>query len=231
MKFSQAKPGKRGWWCCAGVALLCCAPSLFAEQANMVLTGVGDNGVLGGIYVGPYVATINGVTTDVICDDFVDESSVGEQWTANVSTLSDLSKTKWGSSASQQYQQVAWLSLQLMNPPTSCGNANCAGDIQYAIWEVFDPPSSGLDPFDYLSGQDKTNAQWWLSQAQQNYAGVDYSNIAIYTPVNGGPPQEFVTVKTPEPPLVALLMVNLFGILALLFVYRRRRARLQLALS
>lgn len=205
--------------------LLSCGASLFAEQVSMTLTGVGNNGVLGGVFVGPYVATIDGVTTDVICDDFFDETYVGESWKANVSTLADLTQTKWGAAATQQYQEAAWLSLQLIDPPKSCSGANCAGDIQYAIWEVFDPPSAGLDPFDYLSGQDLTNAKGWLTAAKQNYgAGVDYSNITIYTPLNGGPPQEFITVKTPEPPTLGLLWMDLSAFVGVVLLLRRRRA-------
>ena len=76
--------------CLMAAALLGIAPSCFgAQTASMTLTGVGVNGVLGGVYIGPYVGTIDAVTTPLICDDFFDDSYIPESWTANVYSISD----------------------------------------------------------------------------------------------------------------------------------------------
>ena len=102
--------------CLIAIAVLCVVPSFGVQTVTMTLTGPGQNGTLGGVYIGPYVATINSVpNVQVICDDYVDNSYLQESWTANVYNLSDISKTDFHSqsNALQKYEQAAWLSLQL----------------------------------------------------------------------------------------------------------------------
>jgi hypothetical protein len=200
-----------------------------ASSVTMTLTSPGSGNVLGPAYIGPYVASINGVPEfKVICDDFLADTYVGESWNATTSTFADLSATKFQNLAG--YEELAWLSTKLLNSSTTCPNpANCAGDIQYAMWQVFD--SVGLStPFSYLTGNDLTNAQYWLDQAKAQVATFDvsqYSNFIIYTPTSciSGPcsanslPQEFVAIRTPEPTTVMLLGLGMVGV----FGYRRRR--------
>ena len=72
----------------SAATLLFLAPSALADgTATMTLTGAGINS-LDGVLIGPYTATINGVSTPVICDDYGDESYIPEAWTAYVSALS-----------------------------------------------------------------------------------------------------------------------------------------------
>jgi hypothetical protein len=197
----------------------------------MTLTSPGSGNVLGPAYIGPYVASINSVPDfKVICDDFLADTYVGESWNATTSTLSDVSATKFQDLAG--YEELAWLSTKLLNASTTCSTnpTNCAGDIQYAMWQVFD--STGVNtPFSYLTGNDLTNAQYWLDQAKAQVATFDaslYSNFIIYTPTscisgpcaNGSLPQEFVAIRTPEPTTVMLLALGMAG----LFGYRRRWA-------
>lgn len=226
------------------VALLSVAPAAFAAQtAEMTLTGVGDNGYLGGVYIGPYVANINGVSTQVICDDFASDTYVGESWTANVYSFVDLNSvlgsTRFGlqADALAKYQQAAWLTLQLLNPPpaSACGGSNCAGQIQFAIWQLFD--NSAPYPTDYLSSFDRSWVNtYWLPQAAANYASGDYSNFYIYTPVAGteygcpsgscaGAPQEFLAIQTPEPAALAMIGFDLATVGGLMLLWRIRRAR------
>src|ERR1700680_2605307 len=104
--------------CLIAIAVLCVVPSFGVQTVTMTLTGPGQNGTLGGVYIGPYVATINNVpNVQVICDDFVDGTYLNETWTADVSSF-PIPKTV-------QYQQAAWLTLQLLNP-SACGGTNCA---------------------------------------------------------------------------------------------------------
>lgn len=197
-------------------AVLLCAPSALADTASMYLTGVGPNGAMAGVYVGPYMATINGVSTPIVCDDFVDESYVYESWTANVSTLADLSNTKWGSlsDSTTLYEEAAWLTEQLVTAPSSQ-----AGDIQFAIWTIFDPSA-----MNGLSASDQKTVECLIEQAQsQDFTTEEFAGILIYTadtndPIlcNGQacantPPQEFL-VYTPEPGELALLLIGLSAI-------------------
>jgi hypothetical protein len=59
-------------------AVLFLAPTALADTASMLLTGAGNNGLLGGVDVGPYTIEINGVSTSVVCDDYDDESYINE---------------------------------------------------------------------------------------------------------------------------------------------------------
>lgn len=194
-------------------AVLLFAPTALADTASMLLTGVGPNGAMAGVYVGPYVATINGVSTPVICDDFADESYLNESWTANVTTLADLTGTKWGglSNATTLYEEAAWLTEQL-----ATASPSQAGDIQFAIWALFDPSA-----INGLSSGDQTIVECLITQAQnQTFWSGEFANILIYTantddPIlcNGQacantPPQEFI-VDTPEPGELALLLIGL----------------------
>lgn len=201
------------------------------EQAKMKITNPGDN-VLAGVYVGPYYATIdNTPNVPVICDDFYDETYVGEAWTANVTTVASGAPTwlsqKESLSQSQQsadYAEAAYLAEQLMNPATTCpSQADCSGDIQFAIWNIFDPGP----PLSLLSGNDLSNAQYWLTTAGTAYTDHQispslYSNVQVYSPVGGGPPQEFLMVQTPEPGLASLLGVDLTTLVGVMFLIRRR---------
>src|SRR5690349_9727376 len=119
----------------ASFLLLASATSAAAGTFDLTLTSAGNN-VLANIYIGPYTVSANGGLMDVICDDFVSDSFIQESWTANVSTTADLSQTKFKDPTG--YNEVAWLASKLLDPATACPDpANCRGDIQFAMWQVF----------------------------------------------------------------------------------------------
>jgi hypothetical protein len=211
------------WLVAAAVLLL--APAALADTASMYLTGPGTNGAMAGVYVGPYVATIDGVSTPIICDDYVDESFLNESWTANITTLANLSGTKWGglSNATTLYEEAAWLTEKLM-----VASPSQAPDIQFAIWAIFDPSA-----VNGLSLADQTTVAGLVMQAQsQSFTTSEFANVLIYTPnttdpilCNGQacadtPPQEFMVV-TPEPGALALLLI---GLSAIALGTRRKRS-------
>lgn len=229
------------------------ASCAFGTQVTMQLTSPGNNG-LGGVYVAPYYASINGGTSlAVICDDYADESWVGApSWNANVVNVSTLQGegtpnalvmfdkspgTQAEANKQQQdYAEAAYLAVQLMNPGTLCpSTADCVGDIQYAIWNIFDPSAfNGIKytsgPLSALTGNDLSNALYWQGVAQNLYASNAisvgmFSNVTVYSPVGGGPPQEFLRVTTPEASTLANLAADMLGLMGLVLVVRRRTRR------
>jgi len=228
-----------------GIVAILLGMALGAASAHadtlMTLTGVGTGNSLDGIYTGPYTGTVGGVAnTPVICDDFADDSYIGESWSATVSTVASLAgNVRWGSetNAQQNYEIAAWLAETLV----STTNATSAEDISYAIWLALDP----TDVQNYLATSDPATlsaAEGWINTAEtaitsQDLTAADFANVLVYTPVpgtavncNGGPcpansPQEFLVV-TPEPSSIVMLLI---GLIAVLGLARRRRSSIALA--
>ncbi len=209
----------------AALLILCFTPSAFG-QATLTLNNPGNN-VMGGVYVGPYNFTLtNGSQSQqiqLICDDAASEVFAGESWNLTTATFPSLTNIKFPSAnQTQSYEEIAWLVQQMY---AHIGNAQTVGDIQWAIWDIFDAGVSGNDPWGGLSSTDQTNVQNWLTQAElpSNYSAGNYSDIVIYTPVQGtqpsqfGSPQEYFgmntpIVPTPEPGTLAMLGIGLFAL-------------------
>jgi hypothetical protein len=225
----------------AGSLLYSVSPAA-AETATMTFTSWGDN-MMGRWYVNPYAADINGVLTQVICDDYNDDSYLNETWTANVYSITDTSNTrntqKWGLSAAQQlqdYTEAAWLATQLV----SATDPVVQGELSYALWSVFD--SSAMPELTSYSAAYGEAAEDYLAQAQSLYQSgqinlQQFSNVTIYSPnmsypitCSGGPcstapPQEFLVVRMLEAPTAILLIANLLAMLGIVTVFRSRFRR------
>jgi hypothetical protein len=226
-------------------ALACCAPSLFgAITASMDLTSAGSDLVqtsLGWVYVGPYTALVNGVSTSVICDDFVNDSYIPELWTADVYTAPNSSTQDAenshlvGTALTQAYNEVGYLASLMLN----ASNPTTIGEIDFALWNVFDPGSAGAIST-ITNSTIQSQALMYYHQAlaavAANPSKSYISQFAIYSPDTSesitcagqgcsatDPPQEFL-VKTPEPPEVALLGVDLSSVGLLCLLLSRRRA-------
>ena len=165
------------------IVMLAAAAVASADGVTLTLNN-GGNDVMGGVYVGPYnfTNTGNGQSLQLICDDFKDEVFAGESWTATTTTVSSLGNVMF--SGSVQYQEIAWLVGKMA---ANLGNAQTVGDIQWAIWDIFDPGISGSDPYGTISSQDQTNINNWLSLAETacGSGSCNYPNFTIYTPVDG----------------------------------------------
>jgi len=223
--------------CSVAMMVLCFCPGATAAPTCdpnaagcMQLTSAGNGDVLGPAYIGPYVATIAGVqNVNVICDDFATDSSLDSPWAFKTSTLADLTNAKFKAQPDdvQKYEEVAWLSEQLLyNPVGTCTSlglvtTNCQGDLQYAIWSIFDPLA-----LNSIGGSDLSTADALVTTAGlSKNLNADYSNVTIYTANPQSASQEFIVVHTPEPSALALLGVDLSGVMALVFFFVRRERK------
>lgn len=250
----------RKCWFLTAVALLFFASASFA-QTTMTLTGTGNNVVVSnssygfGVYVDPYTATIDtkGVlqtNVPAVCDDWSDNSYVGNTWTVNTSTLgpsgpsgtvlfgnspySNNPSLSAPLSQAQLYQEVAFLTtLLLQNSGSSNPNQqNLQAGISFAIWELTYPYSSNQElpsPSSFLSGPNGDSAvaadvTWAMGQLNNaistNSLGGAYS-FEILTPTQAGAAQEFL-VQTPESSTTVMLGADMLGLLALAYFFRRR---------
>jgi len=216
------------------VLLFGAAATASADGLTLTLNN-GGNYTMGGVFVGPYnfTGTTSGGQTmslQLICDDFQDDVSAGEHWNAVTSTFPTLSNVQFlvsGSPNTAGYQEVAWLAEQMF---ANIGNAQIVGQLQWAIWDVFDPGISNHDPYGVISAADQcaingngcTNTNSWLAQAVLNASTGNYLNLIIYTPVTGsqvpvsdGPPQEYFgdPPPMPEPGTLVLISGGLFSLI------------------
>ena len=187
------------------LGLICFTTGAFATQ-SFTLTGAGPDN-LGGVYTSPYLATIQGVGSNiaVFCDDFIDDVYIGETWQVNANKLSDLplsdpnSPLMWdtvNTTAGKtkqvtDYITAALLATQLLNLQSS-STALVREEISWAIWDVFDPtaplysatylPGYATDIANYLSAA-QAHANAIVSGAPTLSAAVSsFSNVTIYTP-------------------------------------------------
>lgn len=176
------------WWVVVGIALLCFAPCVFAQQ-TLELTGVNGNNYAG-IYIGPYDIQVgqNGPTYGMICDDFNDDINIGSTWTAKPVSVSGatLSQTMFGGQqgALTGYEEVAALSYAIL-----FGNQSPTANalMQYAIWAVFSPTAVQ----NWLMAYDGSNfaADWktiqgYITWASQHGSQSLLSEFTVWTPQN-----------------------------------------------
>ena len=139
------------------VAALILLTPLAAEPPTVTfaLNSPGSGANLAGVYTSPYTGTINGgPTTNVICDDFADESYVPETWTAYQTSLSSLTSSadpylNWQTSTfsqassltqTQDYQVAAILAIKILQASTGSTQQK---DLSFALWALFDPYGNG----------------------------------------------------------------------------------------
>jgi len=228
-----------------------CVTLCAVAQDTFTITGANPNNYsMDGVYVSPYQGTVTNGSNPVysglvICDDFTDEVTVPETWQAEPSTVgaggatnglfesSSYSYTLLGNtfsySGAQGYNAVAWLADQLITN----GNYNNqiqAAELSFAIWTVFDPGAinyvTGIGALTQSQVENQVVADIKTAFSDGAYTGP---TVSVWTPTSwaGDPsrPQEFLTVQTPEAPILANLAVDLTALLGAIFVMRRRQLR------
>jgi hypothetical protein len=228
----------------AGTAMAQCAT---VPTPDFCLNGLYNSNSLDGIYVSPYTATINGVQTYVICDDFYNDVDLDESWTVQANSVTSAptsglfgtaspdsanhnAAVSQGVNVTTGYEEVAWLSQQLIGSLSTMSSYD--QDLySYAIWAVFDP--NGVQAWLDSYG----NSAFWTAvsgevQTASTHTSGNFSNVTVYTPVGNETPnccgvaQEFIAVgpmSAAEAPAAATLAIDFLGLGVLLFVFRRQR--------
>jgi len=184
----------------AGIAGNCSA------LVQMTLNNSGSL-IQGNTYVGPYSFTVGSQSASLVCDDFNSEVWAGESWNANAYTFSDLSHTKCAAAGLQKYGEAAWLYEKGLLQPGAWGN------IQYAIWAVFNPTT-----VEASAGWTTGSSTWLTAAQQQTFTADEFPGITIYTPTDlTSGPQEFIGgYEVPETSSSILLFgLGLVGIVAM----------------
>ena len=145
----------------------------------------------------------------------------------------------WSLTQDQAYEVAAILAVDILN-----SSGTMQEDYSYAMWGLFESSTA----FSQLNGyaNDQTNAENYLNAAiadvnNGTVNGTSLSsylsgyNVTIYSYDNGAtcpgqlnnvcastPPQEFITVTTPEAGTPVLIAVDLLGFIALVGFLRRR---------
>jgi hypothetical protein len=204
------------------VALFMC-PAAFADVTMTFVTDGGyapyDIPGVGDAVVGPYSLTVGGQAMNLFCIDVNHSVDPPTTWQA----------TPTNETGNQFYEEMAWLVEQASLPGET--QAQIAA-IQYAIWYIGD--SSGItvtagdtlhvDPGDLepALGGVTPSVSDLVSEAEAAVNGGFSTGVTAYIPnpyTVEGSGQIFITV--PEPGLIVLLSIGLFG--ANLLAFRLRK--------
>jgi len=229
------------------LALICCAPGAFAQNTTMYFNGGyqgavwcgGPEGCAGtGFYDGSVNNTNVGPTTPstpgYVCDDYWDNVTAGETWSANginVATLnsSNIGQTLFGkkesaSAALSLYAEMAFLVNQMFTTPNLSGGAQAS--YSEALWYLSSlvwSPSSGKQ----LSLGSLDQGAYSLVMAALGHAGdslSQYANLWIYTPYLNGPQEMWGDVAVAEGGAAALyLLFATFSCFGGMFCRSRRQ--------
>jgi hypothetical protein len=209
------------------------ASCAFGQGSVNITVTSGGSYVTNGVYVGPHTATLNGQSTQIVCDDFSDNSYINESCTAHVTSFANQASStypmwnppKGPSNASTLYADAAWLATQMFKPASQNTNIT-EGYLAYTLWSLFNP-----NALTDLSPSQQSSVEAWLNCIPQGLTPSQCANFFIYTPdmtksitCGGGtcptaPPQEFLGFTVPEggPALLYLLLaaVSCFGAIVL----------------
>jgi hypothetical protein len=218
-----------------GALLMVGAATVWAGPVQVTLTSSSGESDSSGYLISPDTALVNGTSMNLYCDDFANDASIGETWSANITSLASgsLSNTRYGGITQtlqtqngtqtfdglQLYEMAAWLTTQYGSNATNNGN------VQDTIWDLFNPNAG--DP---TSNPPKPSSDSLLFAAEQNYSSIDAADFDVVTntaPVTldgAGQVQEYL-ITPPEPSTDLMLG---FGLIAVAIGGRRAMKRAKL---
>ena len=187
-------------------------------QDTITLTGVNGSNY-GDVYTGIYYGTLttpSGTTTNApfVCDDYPDEISMGQSWTATAYNLNNLSGVRFqnpnGQTTLAAYAEVMWLAENIFSGTNMDGSGVTDSNVlSWAIWTILDNPGAG--PSGTSTAVAAAEA-WWASLSSSCTSSgaalvacgvvADYN---IYTP-NGEGGQEWLGPATTSEPLSMVLL-------------------------
>jgi len=224
-----------------GSVALCLGVPTFAQEVSVDFTGGYTTtwGNSGGDYgAGIYSATINGApsASGIICDDFKDEITSGETWTANAYQASslasgNLANTMFGNTVGLTgYAEVATLVSMMFSGGSSYGGITgiTQAELSSAIWYITAPGGiTGLDAkATALVAAVELSFNGNVSAAKAYLATLTNLWILTPNPLGPGEPQEMWTegLNVPEGGAAFLFLLlagaTCFG--AMFFKYRNQ---------
>jgi hypothetical protein len=226
-----------------GIALLCfgrlaIGQSIISSPGTNAVTYTGNYSTIfnnqdGSFGAGTYSAVINGTgsSSGIICDDYKDEITSGEQWSANAYQAQSLasgnvSNTLFGSTVGLTgYAEVATLVNMMFSGGTAFGNISGIkqAEISAAIWDI--TTSGGIKGLD-------SNALALVTAVESEYGGntsaatsylATMTDLWILTPTASEPgrPQEmWVAVPEGGAAVMYFLLAGAFCFGAMFFRHR-----------
>ncbi len=192
-----------------------------AQASTIKLIDVHNAQARDGVYSGLYTLRIDGQNVLGMCDDFNTEVDVGQQWTANAYSYSDIvggAPVKFASGGTTRYSVIGYLfSL------APAGTATQQADINLAIWKIM-TPTAALS----LSGSALNYYNTATSGAYDNFNYSQYMQVWTPNPLNSS--QEFLVASSSVRPasvvpLPATAWLFLSGLIGMIGVARRSQFR------
>jgi len=185
--------------------------SMAANAASVTLVDVANSQNRDGFYAGFYTLKVNGQDILAMCDDFTTNTTLGENWTANIYNYSDVNSGagKFGPNP-VLYSQVGY--LYSLAPSADYTNQ---ADIDNAIWKI-------MDPSVLLANANATS--YYNTATSGAYDTFNWSAyMQVLTPQPLSSSQEFLIPAAPVPlPATAWLFGS--GLLGLGALGRRKRS-------
>ena len=152
-------------------AALLLAATANASTVDFLNAGTGVND--GVDYVGPYVLSVDGITTAGTCITFDQRVGPPYEWLAAIETVADFSEP-----VRTELLEAEWLNTQFAGSPDTVG-------IHHGIWDIF--------------GASYADGEPWAALASANYGTVDQNSFDVLAPTQANFTQTFlIPAKKPE---------------------------------